>query len=282
MNAKKIERWLFYATVSVYGNLALAVVKLAAGIYSVSFFLCVHALYNAGIAWAKHVAVRGCKAGKQQPDAMNPYGYGRREYRCYKNAGMILTASSAIFIIYCLKLFLFGSWQYDLKEAAIAIAAVTFTEIGMALYGVILARKGKEPAISAIKLTNLASSLISLVLTQSVLLSFATDGDYSHYNGLSGLIFGGCALAIGLFMTIHMSRVMNGKNHPSVFRKVARMIRSSGCQIHIIPVQYEDYGPRMKLLYVRVKGTLKIEEYEAFRERLRSTMHIELRVVGDS
>lgn len=40
--------------------------------------------------------------------------------------------------------------------------------------------------------------------------------DLSFYNGTSGVIFGGCAVLIGIYMMRHMSRIMNGKNYHSI------------------------------------------------------------------
>jgi hypothetical protein len=57
---------------------------------------------------------------------------------------------------------------------AIAIAAFTFTEIGVSVHGIVTTRKNREPIMEAVKLTNFSTSLISLVLTEAALMSLLT------------------------------------------------------------------------------------------------------------
>jgi hypothetical protein len=65
----------------------------------------------------------------------------------------------------------------------------------------------KNWAISAIKLTDLTSALVSLVLTQTAILSFTTQGDMSYFNGISGMLFGGIATLIGIYMMIRAALI---------------------------------------------------------------------------
>jgi hypothetical protein len=178
-------------------NVALAVGKLAIGIYSMSLFLCVSALYNVGLAYARRVALKG-------------YGKKQAEYQIYRKVGVVLTISGVIFVIYCLRLFLHVSEARFSMYESLAIAAITFSEIGAAVYGVVVTGKGYSPILASIKLTSLASSLVSLVLTQSAILSFTAEGNMAFYNGLSGMIFGGSAALIGVFMTLYASFVIDG------------------------------------------------------------------------
>lgn len=202
------ERWLLFTKGSILLNLGLALGKLAVGVVSGSIFLCINAFYNAGMAAAKRTALYGYRKGHPDAETNEP----QREYPACLAVGAIVLASSAIYIIYCLRLFLFGSDTRYSDIVSITIAAFTFTEIGLAVYGVAGLRHGREPAMLAVKLVNLATSLISLVLTQSALLSFTAEGDSSFYNGLSGMLFGGCAMLIGLGMMLRVSRVMRQTN----------------------------------------------------------------------
>jgi divalent metal cation (Fe/Co/Zn/Cd) transporter len=188
IDPRKIERWLFFANTSFYGNLALAAGKLAIGIYTASLFLCISALYNVGIALCKLVAVRGYRA--------------ETGLKSYQKVGIILTVSGIVFIVYCLRLFFHGSNVIYPMEVALAIAAITFSEIGAAIYGIVIARHYKAHAISAMKLTSLSSALISMALTQTAILSFTEKIDVSYYNGLSGVICGGVAALIGVYMIV--------------------------------------------------------------------------------
>uniref|UniRef100_UPI00403F76F6 cation transporter n=1 Tax=Paenibacillus sp. FSL E2-0201 TaxID=2954726 RepID=UPI00403F76F6 len=83
------------------------------GLYTASIFLCIYALYNVGLALAKATAVKRHLKGKRPPDETHPYGYGREGYKSYFRVGVILTTSSIVFIIYCVRLFLYGGAWID-------------------------------------------------------------------------------------------------------------------------------------------------------------------------
>lgn len=69
-------------------------------------------------------------------------------------------------------------------------------------------RKNKTPLLHAIKTINLAASLITLVLTQAAILSFAQGGDHDpSVNALLGLVTGGCAVLLGVYMIWRIGRM---------------------------------------------------------------------------
>jgi divalent metal cation (Fe/Co/Zn/Cd) transporter len=194
MRENRIERWLFSAKISIYTNIALAIGKLMIGILSGSVFLCCAALYNVGMAIAKRMAVKGHTLG------------GIDEQRQCVIAGRIITAASGAFIIYCIRMFVgYSAGAYSL-HIALAIATATFAEIGISIYNIVAARQMQSLAISVIELTNLASALVSVVLTQCVLLSISGVDDMSLFNGISGVLFGSAAALIGIYIATESSK----------------------------------------------------------------------------
>jgi divalent metal cation (Fe/Co/Zn/Cd) transporter len=182
----RVELWLLFARISVYGNIALAAGKLALGIYSSSFFLGMAAMYNTGMVLAKRTALKAYKTGGQP----------------YFAVGAIISVSSILFVLYCLRFFVLGNTMQYTKAVAIDIAAITLVEIGLAVSGIRAAGKIKNPALTAIQLTNLTSGLVSLVLAQTAVLSFAVEQDMSYADGQAGLLFGGFAALIGICMMV--------------------------------------------------------------------------------
>ena len=54
-------------------------------------------------------------------------------------------------------------------------------------------------------MTNLATAVISLQLTQTAILSFTNVGtDLSYYNGIGGIIFGSVSLLISVIIIIEI------------------------------------------------------------------------------
>lgn len=199
---EKNKHSIFFAKLSVPFNAMMAVGKISVGIFFYSFFLCFNAFYNIGIAAAKFFALRAFENTGETPGSqtLDP---GMKHDAAYRTIGGIVLVSSLVFVIYSIRLFIgAGSTVRYPQNVAIAIAAVTFTEIIVSMRGVVTTRRNKEPLMQAIKLTNLSSAVISLVLTQTALLSFTYEGDASIYNGLSGILFGGIAALIGVYMII--------------------------------------------------------------------------------
>ena len=189
---KPLSRSLHLTGAACFGNTLLGVGKLALGILSLSFFTCASALYTFGMVAARLCAL----AGIARED--NPHG----QYRCYRRSGLVLAASSLMYILYSVRLFQHPATAAYHEYVALAIAAFTFTEITVNIRGLIVYRRDHTPLVHAIKMIKLASSLISLVLTQTAILSFTAPGTKgaSLYTALIGIVMGTIATVLGILM----------------------------------------------------------------------------------
>ena len=181
--------------VSVLWGMVLAAGKLVMGLSVASVFLCLHAFYTACMGLARWLFLRVQTGGR-------PFGL-RSEHGCCPAMGGIVLAASAFYMLYSLRLFLGQPSPRYHRYAAIAIAVFTLAEIALNVYGSVTARRREEPLLHALRLTNLAASLICIPLAQAAVLSFTHAADLSFYNGLSGLIFGAFAAIIGAWMLFH-------------------------------------------------------------------------------
>jgi hypothetical protein len=185
------------ATVSTF----IAIGKLVMGIMSLSLFTCVNALYSFGMIGAKIITLTGIRKAQDK----------RELYQYYFWAGAVLIVSSLLYIIYSIRLFFSPITSSFHMYVAIGIAAVTFTEIVVNVRGVLITRKNHTILINAIKMINLSSSLIALVLTQTALLSFTNKEadlfEISKANGEIGVLMGTAATLIGIYMICKAMRV---------------------------------------------------------------------------
>lgn len=173
------------------GNLLAGIGKLMMGIMSLSFFTCVSAFYTFGMVAAKACALKGLVSENTL----------EKQYQYYKLSGMILIIASVLYVIYSARLLWYPMVSHYDKYAGIGIATFAFTELGLNIRGVIVERHNHTLLFHAIRMINLASSLICLVLTQTAILSF-TRIDVSNYdssvsNGLMGILMGTAATGIG-------------------------------------------------------------------------------------
>lgn len=181
------------AKLSMLLNAFIALGKIGVGIYSFSLFLCVGGFYNIGIGLAKYIMVKSHNETEQR--------------RHYKWVGIIILVASAVYMVYC------GNMAVQNKAnisysliTGITIATFTFTEIGMAAYGIWAAKKMKNLTLSAAKKINLVTALVSVVLTQSALLGLSGVENAARYCGWVGLLFGGISAIVGLLMILEVRR----------------------------------------------------------------------------
>lgn len=181
------------------GNFLVGTGKLFIGLISLSFFTCVSAFYTYGMVIAKVCALKGMNKDRE------------KQYIHYRFTGIILSIASIFYAVYATRLLWHPEVSHYEKNVGIAIATVTFVEIGLNIRGVIVERKNKELLYHALKMVSLSSSLISLVLTQMAILSFTHEGrlDYnpSFSNGIMGLLMGSISTLIGLFMVLRVGRI---------------------------------------------------------------------------
>lgn len=266
------ERMILIAKLSVVLNAAMAIGKLALGIYSASLFMVVNALYSVGIGAAKMIAIKGYSLDERLSGTSDAAGMRKKEYRHYRWVGLILLCSSVAYAIYCTRLFFGGStMQYDMI-VGIAIAAFTFLELGMAIHGVLTMRRNREPIFEALKLITLASALITLVLTQAALTSFAGVGetgeamDMSFFNGLSGLVFGGLAALIGLYMVVRVRRADTNAHIASMRKKTSRILKKCGIDEGLLQIEITDDGPGATIMRIEADGGFDANHIEAMKE----------------
>lgn len=192
------SRMLHLAGASSTVNLLLGLGKLLFGALSLSAFVCASGLYTLGMVLTRYCALTGVVRGK---DASTQHHY----YRC---SGVMLVFTSLAYMVYSGWLYFHAKEVAYHEYIAMAIATFTFAEIGLNIRGVVLYRTDKSLLLHAIKTINLAASLISLVLTQSALLSFAEEGGHDPaVNALLGLVMGGCAALLGIYMIWRVGRI---------------------------------------------------------------------------
>lgn len=192
---KPVTRTTLLTRLSVLWGMGLAVGKLVMGLSVASVFLCLHAFYTACMGLARWLFVRVQTGGR-------PFGLWSAR-GCYPAMGGIVLSASVFYMLYSLRLFLGQPSPRYHRYVAIAIAIFTLAEIVLNIYGSVTARRRSESLLHALRLTNLAASLICLPLAQAAILSFTHTVDLSFYNGLSGLIFGAFAAIIGAWMLFH-------------------------------------------------------------------------------
>jgi hypothetical protein len=182
------------------------------GLYNVSFLIFVSGIYNIGLSIAKAVAVKAYHEinGKaapslsQQPD--NIHLNKQKEYRYYQLVGIIVLIASTAYTIGSIRVLVGerSATQYS-TVTMVGIGCIIAVEIIISMQGIFTWRREKQPILEAIKLTSLISSLIGLVLVQTVILSH--DGSEPNiYFDYGGIFFGVISLCISLYMIVQAKK----------------------------------------------------------------------------
>lgn len=184
--ALRSKAWVF-PRASLLKDVVLVLGKAALGLVNGSVFMFANALYSAGLGLARASAL-----------GMNSQS-GRLRPRSFCCVGAAILATSLCYMLYSLRLFFGGSTTAYPMSLALIIALYTFLEFGFNLRDALRLRRQHDPQAEALKLINLASTLVCFVLTQTAIMSFAHEGDSSRACGLSGLFFGGLAALVGVY-----------------------------------------------------------------------------------
>lgn len=188
------------AKISIFSNLIISFSKVIMGIFTSSIFLFVSAFYSIGCAISRITYLIGLSNAKNLKD----------EITYYFRISIILFVTSLTYIIYSIRLFITPTHTSYPMVVGIALAAISTFEMYFAIRGLIKSHKRKDLLLSGLKAISVATALLSIVLTQTAILSFTMpDTDCSLYNALIGIILGGICLLISIFMILRYKRYLN-------------------------------------------------------------------------
>lgn len=197
MFKKLIDKTIILKKITTTLNAILGIFKIILAIISHSLLLFIYSFYNVSISIAKRTSIRE----KQ-----------KYEYENFYFCGIIVLIASISYILYSDYIYFNGSSSKYNMYVAIGIATLAFYNITMAIIGVVKAKKRKDIKNQTIKFTNLASSFISMSLTQTAILSFTTEGDMSKYNAIGGIVFGVLSAIVGIYMIIYTIYIKSKKD----------------------------------------------------------------------
>lgn len=175
---------------SLIYNFVWAVCKIVFGAISGLYFFCVSGGSTILLGFTKKVYLKNYKTDDQVKKRNKSI-----------NIAILLLVSSVLFIVYMARLFFIEDGKEYGLILSIAIAAFSFAEFGMSIYNFLKAHKTDDVLLQSFKGCSLASSCFAIVLTQVALLS-ATETDGNLYNAITGVIMGGFALIIGIYVLI--------------------------------------------------------------------------------
>ena len=205
---KKEDRVMFFLMFTTLGNIFIAIAKFVLSLTLPSFWFFINALFMIVLSIARFFSIRDYSKTKSM---LNLNEIKKIGYKNYLNNGVLLVMLGIMYFFVNVYIYYKGTNTTMHEYLTYLVALVAFWSIGSAIYGIVKYKRNHAPIIKAVKLTNFANALTSIMLTQIVLLD--TYADTSIYNsnlmnGLTGMAIGVAVIILGLYMIIGINKAI--------------------------------------------------------------------------
>lgn len=203
---EKKDQLIFSLLFMAITNFVVAVIKFMLSISIPSLWFFVNAGFSFILAFCRLNAVKEYRKAKKVDDE----GIKRKiENKNYLKNGIMLILLGIMYFFVSSYMYFNGTNTTMHEYITYLVALIAFWSIGTAIYGIIKYKRDKEPIIKAVKITNFANALTSIVLTQVVLLDTYADNYNSSINGYTGMGVSFVIMCLGLYMILGIKKEIN-------------------------------------------------------------------------
>ncbi|MBE6144093.1 MAG: hypothetical protein E7169_00755 [Firmicutes bacterium] len=185
----------------------MAIVKFVLSLTLPSLWFFINAIFMMVLSFARFFSIRDYKKTKLIEDKEEIQKIG---YKNYLTNGILLVVLGIMYFFVNVYIYYKGTNTTIYEYLTYLVALVAFWSIGSAIYGVVKYKRNHMPILKAVKLTNFANALTSIMLTQIVLLdTYADTKVYNSnlINGLTGMGIGIIIVILGLYMIIGINKI---------------------------------------------------------------------------
>ena len=206
-NLKKEERIMFFLIFTTIGNMFIAIIKFILSLTLPSLWFFINAMFMLILSFARFFSIKYYRKTKLEKNKEQIQNIG---YKNYLNNGILLIILGIMYFFVNVYIYYKGTNTTMHEYLTYLVALIAFWSIGSAIYGIIKYKRNRTPILKAIKLTNFANALTSIMLTQIVLLdTYANNNIYNSnlMNGLTGMGIGIIIVILGLYMIIGINKL---------------------------------------------------------------------------
>ena len=185
----------------------MAIVKFVLSLTLPSLWFFINAIFMIVLSFARFFSIRDYRKTKLINDKKEIKKIG---YKNYLNNGILLVVLGIMYFFVNVYIYYKGTNTTMHEYLTYLVALVAFWSISSAIYGMIKYKRNHTPILKAVKLTNFANALTSIMLTQIVLLdTYAKTEVYNSnlMNGLTGISIGIVIIILGLYMIVGMNKL---------------------------------------------------------------------------
>ena len=204
---KKEDRIMFFLVFSTIGNIFMSLVKFVLALTLPSLWFFINAVFLIVLSIARFFSIRDYRKTKLigYKEEIQKIGYQN-----YLNNGILLVVLGIMYFFVNVYIYYKGTNTTMHEYLTYLVALIAFWSIGSAIYGMIKYKRNHSPIIKAVKLTNFATALTGIMLTQIVLLdTYANTDVYNSnlMNGLTGISVGIVIIILGLYMIVGINKL---------------------------------------------------------------------------
>lgn len=196
---EKKDQLIFFLLCGTISNFIIFIVKFILSLTIPSLWFFLNAGFSLVLAICRFLTIKRYKTIRK---LKNREIRLKEEYKNYQQNGIMLILLGIIYFFVSSYMYYKGTNTVMHEYITYLVALIAFYSIGSSIYGMIKYKKNTEPIIKGIKITNFASALTSIVLTQVVLLdTFSSEYDFA-LNGYTGMLVSVIITILGLYMII--------------------------------------------------------------------------------
>ena len=203
---EKKDQIIFFLICTAITNFVVAIIKFILSITIPSLWFFVNAGFSFILAFCRINAVKEYRKAQKET---NKNEKKRIENKNYRTNGIMLILLGIMYFFVSSYMYFNGTNTTMHEYITYLVALIAFCSIGTAIYGMIKYKRNSEAIIKAIKITNFANALTSMVLTQVVLLDTFAVSYNSTLNGYTGMGVSFVIMALGLYMILEIKKEIN-------------------------------------------------------------------------
>lgn len=205
-NLNTEDKTMLFLIFTTIGNILLSIVKFILSVVLPSLWFFVNALFMVVLSFVRFWSIRDYgKSRNKDEEIKQEIGY-----RNYLKNGILLIILGIMYFFVNVYIYFKGTNTTMHEYLTYLVALDAFWSIGYSIYGMAKYKRNSSPILKAVKLTNFANALTSIMLTQIVLLdTYANSQTYNSniMNGITGIVVSISIMIIGLYMIIGINKI---------------------------------------------------------------------------
>lgn len=204
LNLEENDKIMLLLIFTTIGNIILAIIKFIFAFTLPSLWFFVNAGFITVLSISRFFSIRdyGIRRNITNENLKKELGY-----KNYLHNGILLILLGIMYFFVSVYMYYKGTNTVMHEYLTYLVALSAFWSIGWAIYGLIKYKQKTSPILKAVKHTNFANALTSIVLTQVVLLdTYAKEYDLANVNGYTGMTVSLIIIVMGLYMIVNIHK----------------------------------------------------------------------------